>query len=37
MHAGARVAEFGAWLARQRTEDRTDAADEELRRRGPVA
>lgn len=31
------LAELGAWLEGQRTEDRTEAADEELRRRGLVA
>ena len=31
------LAELGAWLEGQRTEDRTEAADDELRRRGLVA
>jgi dTDP-L-rhamnose 4-epimerase len=31
------LAELGAWLDGQRTEDRTQAADEELRRRGLLA
>lgn len=31
------LAELGEWLAGQRTEDRTEAADDELRRRGLVA
>jgi dTDP-L-rhamnose 4-epimerase len=31
------LAELGAWLEGQRTEDRTEAADHELRRRGLVA
>jgi dTDP-L-rhamnose 4-epimerase len=31
------LAELGAWLEEQRTEDRSEAADEELRRRGLVA
>lgn len=31
------LAELGAWLEGQRTEDRTEAADDELRRRGLLA
>ena len=31
------LAELGAWLEEQRTEDRSEAADRELRRRGLVA
>ena len=31
------LAELGAWLERQQTEDRTETADDELRRRGLVA